>query len=136
MCPCLIKFYLNSEQQLVSCSGAAYSNYGCNGGFYTRAWKYIFDVRGLTSSAVSPYTATAVPSMCVPRSTKILQFQLIAERVYLQKHHSCGQPDGLQLPVPQRDHDPTSSLLLRTCFYRHLGQQKLPVVLVSRYLQT
>ena len=68
-------FYLNSEQQLVSCSNA-YGNAGCGGGFYTNAWEYIYAAGGLTSSAVYPYTATAVPSISFPQSTQIKLYQL------------------------------------------------------------
>jgi len=48
-----------AEQQLVSCSGEEYDTYGCNGGWYDGAWKYIRDNKenGIDTQTSYPYTA-------------------------------------------------------------------------------
>ena len=52
-------FFYFSEQQLVSCSGEEYDTYGCNGGWYDGAWKYIRDNKenGIDTQTSYPYTA-------------------------------------------------------------------------------
>ncbi len=57
-------FYENSEQQLVDCSTV---NYGCNGGWYEDAWKYVASAGGQSTSASYPYTA--VEGTCKANST-------------------------------------------------------------------
>jgi len=43
-----------SEQQLVDCSN---TNYGCNGGWYERAWEYVRNEGGLCTESSYSYTA-------------------------------------------------------------------------------
>ena len=42
----------NSEQQLVDCSTA---NYGCNGGWYDAAWRYLASAGGQATAESYPY---------------------------------------------------------------------------------
>ena len=59
-----------SEQQLVSCAGRRYGNYGCNGGLQSRAYNYLekFDVE---TEASYPYTSqTGVTGDCAFEQTK------------------------------------------------------------------
>lgn len=53
-----------SEQQLVSCS-SAYSNAGCNGGWYYWAWDYL-KVNAQETTSAYPYTSgtTGVDGTC------------------------------------------------------------------------
>jgi len=46
-----------SESQIVDCSGK-YGNYGCQGGWYMAAWKYIRDVGGSACESKYPYVAS------------------------------------------------------------------------------
>lgn len=47
-----------SEQQLVSCD-VDYGDFGCNGGFYTNAWKYLKIAAGGSFKSIDyPYTST------------------------------------------------------------------------------
>ena len=49
---------MGSEQQLVDCAPPYNNNKnGCNGGFYTNAWKYVKDAPGQTSQMRYPYKA-------------------------------------------------------------------------------
>ena len=48
--------YELSEQQLVSCAGIKYGNFGCNGGMYTGAWSYLETTNPCTESSY-PYTS-------------------------------------------------------------------------------
>merc|ERR1711872_854624 len=63
-----------SESQIVDCSGK-YGNYGCQGGWYMAAWKYIRDVGGSACESKYPYVASKgwcrwTPSMrCATVST-------------------------------------------------------------------
>jgi cathepsin L len=52
-----------SEQQLVSCAGPAYGNYGCQGGYIASAYKYVYE-HPLTTTAQYPYVSGngAVPA--------------------------------------------------------------------------
>ena len=52
----------NSEQQLVDCSTV---NFGCNGGWYDVAWKYIASAGGQVTNASYPYIG--VQSSCKSR---------------------------------------------------------------------
>lgn len=45
-----------SESQIVDCSGR-YGNYGCRGGWYQNAWKYLRDCGGSESERYYPYVA-------------------------------------------------------------------------------
>merc|ERR1712002_590619 len=45
-----------SEQQYVDCSGR-YGNYGCQGGWYMAAWKYLADAGGSACESNYPYVA-------------------------------------------------------------------------------
>merc|ERR1711973_947570 len=63
-----------SEQEIVDCSGR-YGNYGCRGGWYMAAWKYIRDIGGSACESKYPYVASKgwcrwTPSMrCATVST-------------------------------------------------------------------
>merc|ERR1711962_1039334 len=46
-----------SESQIVDCSGK-YGNYGCQGGWYMAAWKYIRDIGGSACESKYPYVAS------------------------------------------------------------------------------
>ena len=46
-----------SEQELVDCAGGKYGNLGCNGGFYTNAWDYVYDKGGLSLDSNYKYTS-------------------------------------------------------------------------------
>merc|ERR1712002_91366 len=45
-----------SKSQIVDCSGR-YGNYGCRGGWYQNAWKYLRDCGGSESESYYPYVA-------------------------------------------------------------------------------
>jgi C1A family cysteine protease len=60
-----------SEQQLVDCSSL---NYGCNGGWYERAWDYAEKDGGLCTESAYPYTArdgTCKASTCGTKYNKM-----------------------------------------------------------------
>lgn len=84
-----------SEQQLVSCSS---QNYGCNGGLYDYAFKYIVNNGGVDSEVDYPYTSGRTQANGRCDETK-------------QAHHEATLVDFKD--VPRNDHDQMRAALAK-----------------------
>jgi len=61
---------LLSAQEYVDCTTVQpYDNAGCDGGWYTDAWSYAKDKKGISTQANYPYTAR--DGSCKPKGTKV-----------------------------------------------------------------
>ena len=79
-----------SEQQIVDCSGH-YGNHGCHGGWYTNAWKYIRENKGIQSSASYPYKAKQGKENNDPLNIYLKKIRVHYREIVCFRGHNIGR---------------------------------------------